>query len=322
MLCGELVAPIDYSKHRSENGGLAEVFCDGPAYVPARRLMDCIVHFIDTRLLVNASTSKRDNGDVPFTNKPDTRLQVNEDAFKKGRNIESTKKPNIETKEESIADNPATQPLAPDVAPSPASQSSLSVSSQAVSSQEESFHVAKPTTPDPMEPMTTGNAPHAEQKSLMPDLPPKVSSKKKQRDTEPLVPREPPKMPPDDMAWGTKKCLHLFDAWRGHILIGHYKLTQASTCAKGLAEQYTEEEVRKVYQSMGEDEYWKEKGLDICNVANNIHKEIKKVRSWQNKPASQPVEAGARPSFLVSEEQKQKNLDKLRALAAAKTAKE
>jgi hypothetical protein len=162
--------------------------------------------------------------------------------------------------------------------------------------------------------MATRNVQSIEQQSLLPVEKPKSSSKKKEKHTEPLAPKEPPKPPSDDMPWGTKKCLLIFDAWRGHTLIGHYKLTQASTCAKGLAEQYTEDEVRRVYQSMSEDAYWQEKGLDICNVANNIHKEIKKAKR-QKQPL--PSQATERPAFLVSEETRQRNLDRLRQRAIA-----
>ena len=104
-------------------------------------------------------------------------------------------------------------------------------------------------------------------------------------------------MPPADMAWGTKKCLLKFDAWRGSMLIGKYKLAQASSCAKGLAEQYTEDEIDKVYKLMNDDPYWQTKGgADICDVANNIHKEIKKLKA-PKKPDERSM--SARPLKLV-----------------------
>lgn len=107
------------------------------------------------------------------------------------------------------------------------------------------------------------------------EMKPKVPSKKKTEE-----PKGPPVMPPADMEWGTTKCKMMFDAWRGHTLIAQYKIMEASKCAKGLAEQFTEEEVRRVYQAMSEDAYWKERGgPDICNVANNIDKELKKMKS-------------------------------------------
>lgn len=90
---------------------------------------------------------------------------------------------------------------------------------------------------------------------------------------------DPTPMPASDMAWSAHKCMLLFDAWRGSRLIGRYKIKEAETCAKGLAEQYTEEQVRAVYKAMNESAYWQERGgADICNVSNNISKEIKKIK--------------------------------------------
>lgn len=258
-----------------------------------------------TSLKVNATSLKVNGSD----------LQVNASSLKRDgyplkskrnieSNIESTKKLK---EEESIANEvSASEPLAPSVALSPASQSSLSSFPQEETQEEQS----------PIATVTTGNDQSVEQKSLMPDLPTKASSKKKEKHTEPLTPKKVPEMPGADMEWGTKKCMLMFDAWRGHILIGYYKLSQASTCAKGLAEQYTEEDVRRVYQSMSEDAFWQEKGLDICNVSNNIHKEIKKTKR-QKQPI--PVQSGAteRPSFLVSEEKRQRNLERQRARSLA-----
>jgi hypothetical protein len=150
----------------------------------------------------------------------------------------------------------------------------------------------------------------------------KPPSKKKEKKTEPVEPKGPPQMPPADMAWGTHKCLLKFDAWRGCLLIANYKLQQASKCAKGLADQYREEDVDKVYKLMNDDPYWIGRGgADICDVANNIHKEIKKVKN-QKQLVIHSAQTETRPSFLVSEEQKQKNIGKLHALAAAKAAKE
>ena len=104
----------------------------------------------------------------------------------------------------------------------------------------------------------------------------------------------------------------MFDAWRGHILIGYYKLSQASTCAKGLAEQYTEEEVRRVYQAMSEDEYWQEKGLDICNVSNNIHKEVKKAKRQTKADRGKPT-----TTVKVDDDIAKRNLERMRAAIAA-----
>src|SRR6266568_3752774 len=72
-------------------------------------------------------------------------------------------------------------------------------------------------------------------------VPPTKGKAKKQAEPKTETPKSPPAEPPSDMAWGTRKCLLWFDYWRGGILIGKFKLMQASTCAKGLAAQFDEQ---------------------------------------------------------------------------------
>lgn len=92
-----------------------------------------------------------------------------------------------------------------------------------------------------------------------------------------------PEMPPADMAWGTRKCLLLFDAWRGATLIAKYKLMEASQLAKGLADRYSEEQVVDAYTAMEADEYYIERGgADIGDVANNIARVLKKIQNKKN----------------------------------------
>src|ERR1700724_2749026 len=223
-----------------------------------------------------------------------------------------------ETVESMPADDSATQPFAPSVAHSPLSTTSTDQFLAEVHKRELEQLTSSSKCPianTDTQSMATGNTSSEqiiEQKPLVANTKPKASSKKKERHTEPLMPKGPPQMPPDDMAWGTKKCLQIFDAWRGHILIGHYKLTQASTCAKGLAEQYTEEEVRRVYLAMSEDEYWKERGIDICNVANNIHKEIKKTKTAKSSAPAQQPKGSQQPavSARLDPEKVQRNLER------------
>jgi DNA-binding IscR family transcriptional regulator len=190
-----------------------------------------------------------------------------------------------EDKRESISASDSTaEHVAPSVALSPTSQSSLSVSSSEPL-QEEKF---------PIDGVATRNTRSIEQQSFMPVKPTKPSSKQKEKHTEPLTPKPPPVMPPDDMPWGTNKCRQMFDAWRGKTLIPKHKLMEASTCAKELAIQYTEEEVRRVYNLMNEDPYWIGRGgPDICNVASNIHREIKKVRRQTARSVVEPVDMEA-----------------------------
>ncbi len=90
-------------------------------------------------------------------------------------------------------------------------------------------------------------------------------------------PAGPPVAPPVDMEWSTRKCLQWFDFWRGAPLIGKFKLMQASTCAKGLAENYSEAQVLSARTDMEADVYWMARGgCDVCDVANNIHKYVRK----------------------------------------------
>lgn len=103
----------------------------------------------------------------------------------------------------------------------------------------------------------------------------------------------PPAEPPPDMAWGTKKCLLLFDFWRGAQLIGKGTLAKASQEAKGLASQYGEEQVRAVYKMMDEAPYWKARGgVDIFNVTANIAKEIRKIPNTPKTSPEQPAAIG------------------------------
>ncbi|HEX3640132.1 MAG TPA: hypothetical protein VHV10_02455 [Ktedonobacteraceae bacterium] len=58
-----------------------------------------------TRPKVDASINRRDNSEDPSKSKRDTRLKVDEDPSKSRHNIESTKKPNIESKESTNAND-------------------------------------------------------------------------------------------------------------------------------------------------------------------------------------------------------------------------
>jgi len=103
------------------------------------------------------------------------------------------------------------------------------------------------------------------------------------------------------MAWGTRKCLLWFDYWRGGILIGTYKNSQASTCAKGLAAQFDEQTVIGVRELMEADPYYIGKGgCDVCDVANNIHKYLKRKQQTKN-PAQSTNVAQSQPITNIRE---------------------
>jgi len=133
------------------------------------------------------------------------------------------------------------------------------------------------------------------------------------------TPKGPPAMPTADMAWGTRKCQAWFDYWRGGIPISTYKLMQASTCAKGLAEQFDEATVVRIRGVMEADPYYVALGgCDICDVANNIRKYLK--REQAHRPVTPDTANATGRGPLVSLEQRQKNIDAAKARVAAKQA--
>src|SRR5260221_1255481 len=149
--------------------------------------------------------------------------------------------------------------------------------------------------------------------SLFSDMPP-APDKAKQNGKgkgKPAPPKEeiptPPKTAPVEphagMQWGTRKCMQWFDYWRSGLLIGKYKLTQASTCAKGLAEQFSEEQVKQARSDMSEDPYWIARGgCDICDVANNIHRYLnKKLKPTSQANGEKPRAAALAPEHIVNE---------------------
>ena len=161
--------------------------------------------------------------------------------------------------------------------------------------------------------------PHPEKPPTNPALP--VVKPARKAKAEPAdTPKGPPAMPTADMAWGTRKCQAWFDYWRGGIPISKYKLMQASTCAKGLAEQFDEATVIRIRGVMEADPYYVALGgCDICDVANNIRKYLK--REQAHRPVAPDTAANATGRGpLVSLEQRQKNIDAAKARVAAKQA--
>ncbi len=145
-------------------------------------------------------------------------------------------------------------------------------------------------------------------------VPPTKGKGKKQAEPKPETSKSPPAEPASEMAWGTRKCLLWFDYWRGGILIGKFKLMQASTCAKGLAEQFSEQQVIETRTMMEADPYYINKGgCDVCDVANNIHKYLKR-RQQTKKPAQSTNAAQSQPITNIRELVRQR--EALRAAAA------
>ncbi len=118
----------------------------------------------------------------------------------------------------------------------------------------------------------------------------------------------PPQEPPVEMKWGTRKCLLLFDFWRGAPLLTDFKLMQASKCAKPLASYYTEDEVRLGKKRMDADDYYKKRGsVDIMDVANNIQRYVKKkshlrvVSTNTTVQAERPIASTEGSQYIVDE---------------------
>src|SRR6266567_2584758 len=144
-------------------------------------------------------------------------------------------------------------------------------------------------------------------------VPPTKGKDKKQAEPKPETSKSPPAEPASDMAWGTRKCLLWFDYWRGGILIGKFKLMQASTCAKGLAEQFSEQQVIETRTMMEADPYYiAQGGCDVCDVANNIHKYLKRKQQTK-KPAQSTNVAQSQPITNIRELVRQR--EALRAAA-------
>lgn len=90
------------------------------------------------------------------------------------------------------------------------------------------------------------------------------------REPEEESPKAPPIMPGPDAPWGTRTCARIFDARRGALLIGDYKLNKANSDAKGLASQYSREYVESAIEVISNDPYYKNRFVDIDIVARRI----------------------------------------------------
>lgn len=103
-------------------------------------------------------------------------------------------------------------------------------------------------------------------------------------------PSAPPVCPPPDAEWKTTTCLQLFDFWRGAPLLAKHQIIKASQCAKALASNYSRQTVEDVRAYMAErDPWWSEKpeAVDVCTVAENIHKKLAEMQRANGKKPSQ-----------------------------------
>ena len=180
--------------------------------------------------------------------------------------------------------------------------------------------------PDPVQPEhrkedTNKNTepPHPRKPRSNPTIPKRPRPQQQELTDEiPATAHSKPVEPHADMAWGTRKCLQWFDYWRGGVLIAKYKLQQAASCAKGLAEQFDEATVIRIRGDMADDPYYIERGgPDICDVANNIHKYLNKKKPKKEPSNEHKVVSQYSPKALY-----EKNKWKADAMIAEWEAKE
>ena len=136
-------------------------------------------------------------------------------------------------------------------------------------------------------------------------------------DELPSSPASKPVEPVAEMTWGTRKCLQWFDYWRGGILIAKYKLQQAASCAKGLAEQFDEATFIEIRNKMAGDQYYIDRGgVDVCDVANNCHKYLNKIRTKQKPPSNEHKAVQHANAFIARGYDKEYNKRKLEEMRA------
>src|SRR6266567_3027621 len=165
--------------------------------------------------------------------------------------------------------------------------------------------------PDPVQPEhrkedTNKNTepPHPRKPRSNPTIPKRPRPQQQELTDEiPATAHSKPVEPHADMAWGTRKCLQWFDYWRGGVLIAKYKLQQAASCAKGLAEQFDEATVIRIRGDMADDPYYIERGgPDICDVANNIHKYLNKKKPKKEPSNEHRVSSFGQPGYNFADE--------------------
>jgi hypothetical protein len=192
------------------------------------------------------------------------------------------------SKEGSVADETEPQTLAPVVAPSPSSLSSLS--------SEET----------------------------------KASSKKKEKKT--VEPKGPPVMPTADAPWPSREtAVQIVEAKKGRIYSATTRKQELEEAGKVLEmivdnAPITREQFESAWDDLASSSWWEEHGkpcmIKYLRRDDTVVGIIKKLQSRQKRVVINSAQTGTRPSFLVSEERRQKNIEKLLAGSAAKAAKE
>jgi hypothetical protein len=98
-----------------------------------------------------------------------------------------------------------------------------------------------------------------------------------------------PTMPPKEAPWNEETCQQVFDAKRGRPL-PKAKLQRGRDAAATIVERATREETAAIHTSMNLDTYWIERGgADIKNVADNIDRELNKLKHKRNGHTPPPL---------------------------------
>ncbi len=146
------------------------------------------------------------------------------------------------------------------------------------------------------------------------------------------TPIAPPEKPSQDKPWTPQTCLELADYYRGETLPKSiYKdsaYQRAARAAVSLVskQQATYSQVDAVFRYMcGRDEtlkdtWWADKKVDLWHVAEHCSAKLREIERKSHPPNSAPPQPSEWSSVLLSEEKRQRNFERLRALAAARTS--
>jgi hypothetical protein len=175
-----------------------------------------------------------------------------------------------------------------------------------------------------------------------PAKPPKLAKARKKKTSVSLTDATPvplPEKPTMDEPWTPLTCLKLADYYRGESLpeserkdSPYQKAVQAAISLVN-RQPMTYEQVDAVFRYMKgldaslKDDWWADKKVDLWHVAEHCMVKLRERERKAKKaelivapgPASSVAE---RPSVLVSEEKRQRNLERLRALAQTKAPQE
>ena len=152
------------------------------------------------------------------------------------------------------------------------------------------------------------------------------------------TPVPPPAKPSGQKPWTPLTCLQLADYYRGETLpesqrqeSAYQKAVQAAVSLvnkQGLTYQQVNTVFRyiKGVDEALKDDWWADKKVDLWHVADHgkakLQEMERKAKHGPRLSAPSSASSPQRPSVLLSEEKQQRNLERLRALVAAKRLQE